>query len=276
MYVHGMMENARILNHIFPEYRVNIYTADDVSSQAIETLKTYPNVNIVEVISNGRNKFKNLFDRFLAIDDPDCSIMFSRDADSRVHVRDQGCIEDFINSDKQLHIIRDHPCHKMPIMGGLFGLRKTALKEPMRVLIDRYFQGKRIFDRKGEDQYFLRQVLYPPLKNNTLIHDDRGTLEPKQKRTAFRNKCRFFCGQVHHFDSEGKESFKYSDFKDYGIKTTDEIFIQDEPSEKTGSTKCENKSCNFLKHTRPTVSMTHCCKMCSKGRGHGALCQRFI
>jgi hypothetical protein len=158
-----------------------------------------------------KQKNKNMFDRFTAIDDPECTIMFVRDADSRIHERDIGCIEDFISSDKLLHIIRDHPYHKSLIMGGLWGIRKSALQTPLTDIIKEWVSDKTDF-RYLLDQEFLNEMLYPVLKANSMIHDRFNLFEPRDKLTPFRINIQdnLFCGQVHCFDSENNEYTKFS------------------------------------------------------------------
>jgi hypothetical protein len=218
LYNRGMIENAKILATRFPDARVQIYIAEDVPANTAWTLSTIPTVRLVPVKNKG---IQNIFDRFLAIDDPDCSIMFVRDADSRVHERDIACIEDFIRSDKLLHIIRDHAWHGgTPILAGMWGIRRSALKGPMAAKIHRWlnrskmpfhiYRGPPIKMPKQCDQQFLRDVIYPLLKGVALIHDRIGKFED-EVRTPFRVPIqdRLFCGQVHRYDGDGNE---YTEF----------------------------------------------------------------
>ena len=45
-------------------------------------------------------------------------ILLSRDLDSRISEREVAAVEEFLASDKQVHIMRDHPARTAPIMGG--------------------------------------------------------------------------------------------------------------------------------------------------------------
>ena len=103
MYTKGMIENVKIINIHYPTAIIQIYIANDVPIHIKNTLLEMSNVRLIYV--ENKPGIQNMFDRFQTIDDPDCSIMFVRDADSRIHDRDIACIEDFINSDKLLHII---------------------------------------------------------------------------------------------------------------------------------------------------------------------------
>ena len=200
MYTKGMIENAKILSRHFPDARVQVYVADDVPSEIRSQLLE----SQVLIVSVPRKKgILNMFDRFKAIDDPDCSIMFVRDADSRPHARDLACIEDFIRSDKMLHIIRDHYWHGfIQIPGGLWGIRKGALNEPMTMKMERWLRYKRM-TVKNDDQIFLTTI-YPLLKSKAMIHDRTDRF--KDANTPFRVDItdKMFCGQVYRFDSNGE------------------------------------------------------------------------
>jgi len=207
-YTLGMIENARILNKTFPNATVQIYVCDDVPNDIIETLKTISTVNLIYI--SRKEKCLNMFDRFHVIDEPDCDIMFVRDADSRVHERDIACIEDFIKSDKSLHIIRDHHYHRTQILGGLWGICKSVLSEPMKITIQNWLKDK-VIDDRGTDQIFLHETIYQLFKNDAMIHDRYKFYEPRSMLTPFRVEIKngLFCGQVHNYDSNGKE---YTEF----------------------------------------------------------------
>ena len=195
MYTKGMIENAKILGIRFPDARIQIYTADDVPNDIVCQLSEIPQVRIVRVPR--KKGILNMFDRFTAIDDPDCSLMFVRDADSRPHARDLACIEDFIHSDKMLHIIRDHYWHGfIHIPGGLWGIRKGALNEPVSVKIKRWIRRIPV---KNDDQIFLKYEIYPLLKTRAMIHDRTDRIKDSNMpfRVAIADKM--FCGQVYRF-----------------------------------------------------------------------------
>jgi hypothetical protein len=208
MYILGIVENIKIINSKFPNARIQIYIADDVTINIKNNISKLPNVKLIHV--NNKEGIKNMFDRFEAIDDPECTIMFVRDADSRIHDRDVACIEDFINSNKLLHIIRDHKYHNTKILGGLWGIRKEGLKEPITNIIQQWIQHKKNF-HKGIDQEFLAEKIYPILKSNSLIHDRYRLYEPSNLLSPFRVeiKNKLFCGQVHRYDLDGNE---YTEF----------------------------------------------------------------
>jgi hypothetical protein len=170
-YTIGMVKNCELIRTRFPDAKVYIYLANDVPSPCVDVLKTFSNVKIINI--ERRHNLINMMDRFLAIDDPETDIMFVRDADSRVHARDASCVEDFIKSDKALHIIRDHRKHWGKIMGGMFAIRKSLFPHNMGDLIKTWMDKKErgINGEYGCDMHFTNRVLHPLMKHSALIQD---------------------------------------------------------------------------------------------------------
>lgn len=208
-YTRGMVANAALIKARFPEARVTVYTADDVPSDIVDTLRTFDNVTLVPVPRLPENGCA--FDRFLAIDISDCDIMISRDADSRVHERDAACIDDFLAAPTaMLHIIRDHKYHTDAIMAGMWGIRKAALTEPMALTLSRW-RATRNSTAYTTDQQFLRTIFYERLRSQVMVHDRLGIAAYRWNAgitvTPFRAPIvdDLFIGQVHEYRDDGSE-----------------------------------------------------------------------
>jgi hypothetical protein len=204
-YTRGMLANVEILQRRFPDACVAIFTADDVPCEIIETLHSYPQVTVIP--TPRKVGCEGMLDRFLAIDLSDCDVMFVRDADSRVHERDAACVEDFLAApDRLLHIIRDHRFHTHVILGGMWGIRKEGLIEPMSTSLERW---KSSHDRAAymADQYFVENTFYVRLLSATMIHDRYTQYEPDEKKSPFRVPIveEMFVGQVHDYEEDGRE-----------------------------------------------------------------------
>jgi hypothetical protein len=63
--------------------------------------------------------------------------------------------------------MRDHPAHDAPIMGGMWGARGHILKD-IKNMIEEYQKG----DFWQVDQVFLREKIYPMVKNISYVNDD--------------------------------------------------------------------------------------------------------
>jgi hypothetical protein len=110
-----------------------------------------------------------MFWRFYVACDPTVDIFLSRDCDSRISDREVACINEWLTSDKDFHIMRDHPYHTVPILGGMWGCRNGILKD-----IDKDIEKWSAFSKKGCDQDFLGQIIYPKIINNAIEHIDFG------------------------------------------------------------------------------------------------------
>jgi hypothetical protein len=96
----------------------------------------------------------------------DC--FFARDADSKITEREVNLMNIFIDSNYNFHIIRDHELHYMPIMGGLFGIKKDIYNIlTSNSLLNRI---KKVKNKYNYDQLYLSDYIYPIVISYTLIH----------------------------------------------------------------------------------------------------------
>jgi hypothetical protein len=113
--------------------------------------------------------YDGLFWRFLAAGDARVNIMLSRDCDSRLNWREAAAVTEWLASDRDFHIMRDHPLHGMPILGGLWGCRNGVLSDiPERIA--RWTS----FDTRASDQDFLARVIYPRIVGRAFEHSAFG------------------------------------------------------------------------------------------------------
>jgi len=194
MYTHGAVLNARLVNAVYPGWISRFYIGSCVPQHIITELKYTDNAEVVEMGVKGDHL--SMFWRFAAASDPYVSVMLSRDTDSRVSERESLAVEEWLNSDKDFHIMRDHPYHEMPIMGGMWGARNEVVTD-IEVLMNK-FQGA---DAYGVDQNFLAEHIYPHVKHLSLVHDDyygiynRRCVDDAVKRFPEERKVLDFVGQ---------------------------------------------------------------------------------
>ena len=62
------------------------------------------------------SKIPGMFWRFLALNDPLVDIFIVRDTDSRINIREERAVNEWLESDKLLHVMRDHPHHFYKIL----------------------------------------------------------------------------------------------------------------------------------------------------------------
>ena len=166
IYWTGALRNIELAKKYFPGWICRFYIDNKCEKELIDTI-IGDNVEVVLVDSD--DNWKGMFWRFLASSDPEVDIFLSRDCDSRFSDREAAAINEWLNSDKYFHIMRDHIYHTVPILGGMFGCRNGILRDLDIVgKINSWTQ----FDKKGCDQDFLGQIIYPLIYKNAMEHSE--------------------------------------------------------------------------------------------------------
>lgn len=166
IYLVGAIRNADLAKTFYPDFQCWYYVHQDtVPVSTIEALQQRDNVKIL-LKSGDIKTVKPMMWRFEAIDCPEVEINMSRDLDTQFLVREKLAVEEWLASDKEFHIMRDHPWHLYKIQGGMFGVRKTRDGKNWKRLMDDFVQcGDRDYD-----QNFLASVIYPLYQDSMMIH----------------------------------------------------------------------------------------------------------
>ena len=102
--------------------------------------------------------------RFLTTLDPQVDIAFSRDLDSLPMKREMMAVNEFLNSSREFHFMRDHPKHNVPMMGGMWGVRLSSskIRQKLHQSFMKLFKSKLFYvdnNRIGPDQYILAKYI---------------------------------------------------------------------------------------------------------------------
>lgn len=199
-YVDGAIENLKLQPTYFPGWTIRIYASPSYPAELMDKLKSYGAevVHPPSFLVNGT--FYAMFWRFLIHDDPNVDRWISRDSDSRLNARDYFAVEEWIESGKGSHTVRDHPNHYIFVNGGLWGSTKGSLfsngNSNMTNAIQS-FLGK-CNKEWGCDNWFLQEEIWPLMKNDQLGHD-AFRCDKKPNSIGFptpRDKNGQFVGQV--------------------------------------------------------------------------------
>jgi hypothetical protein len=178
---------------------------ETVPEEIIEKLREFNNTKIIIKSGDLTNETcKPRMWRFEAIDDPEVEIMMSRDTDTRFTIREKMAVDEWLSSNKVFHIMRDHPCHDYNIMAGMFGTKKIEKIPNWKRLIDNYFSTNLCF----YDQLFLRDAIYPHIKDNSIIHATFHQFEPNCRRFPIKycDEYRFVGEYVYEDESRDNET----------------------------------------------------------------------
>ena len=161
----GATKNAELAKEIYPDWICRYYLGKSVPFETIQELTKFDNTEIF--IMNEPGNWAGMFWRFYPASDLDVKVMISRDTDSRLNWREKAAVDEWLASDKDFHIMRDHPQHATEIMGGMWGVRNNLLPNMVSMIND-YVKG----DFWQVDQNFLKEKAYPAIINNRLVHDE--------------------------------------------------------------------------------------------------------
>lgn len=197
-YTIGAIKNADLAKKFYSDFECWFYIhKDSVPCDIIEELKKKDNVKII--LKEGNiDKNKPRMWRYEAIDDPEVEIMLSRDTDTRIWEREVLAVKEWLDSDKLFHIMRDHPHHSYHVLGGMFGTKKIYNFNWL-YNINNY----KIVNGHFYDQDFLRDYIYPLIKNNSIIHATFHKWESHAKDfpTQYNNDYNFVGEYVYEDDS---------------------------------------------------------------------------
>lgn len=166
MYWKGALANIELAKTIYPNYICRFYIDKDAQPELKDSIV---GDNVEKVFMKNRGGIDGMFWRFLPATEKEVDIFLCRDTDSRLSLRERSAVDEWLLSDKDFHIMRDHKLHTTHILGGMWGCRN-------QILCDKGIEDKIIswsnFSEKGCDQIFLTKEIYPIVKNIALEHSE--------------------------------------------------------------------------------------------------------
>ena len=210
MYTVGLLKNLELAKNIYPDWTVYIYYNNTVPVDMIEKYKDFDNCELFDMTGFSG---PGVLWRFLPHDNVERFI--SRDADSRLSMREKLVVDDWIESKKTLHIIRDHHHHGIPIYAGLFGLivsNDLNLENDIIKYVDDT-NNFNLFD-KFSDTPFLNRFVYEKYVNigDVLCHDSCSKNFPFSKPFPTPLQDYRFVGEI--YDENDNRNHDYLVWKD--------------------------------------------------------------
>jgi hypothetical protein len=198
----GAIRNSELWREIYPDWQMVVYYDDTVPIETIDVL----NKNGVDTIKMNTNIF-GCFWRFLISDKNDCEYAIFRDTDSRISLREKLAVDEWIESKKSIHVMRDHPYHGIPagndrlgILAGMWGIKGNII--PISDMVEKFIINKK--NSYGIDQNFLK-IVYSVFENDKFIHDE---FFEKKKFPYERINGRFVGERMTELDLPFNEDYK--------------------------------------------------------------------
>jgi len=157
-YFIGAKRQVELAKKYYPNWLIRIYTDNLDKFKDIEN-----EVQLIQI-----NDDAGVFWRFYPMFESDDNIVIVRDTDGRITFREALAVQEWLDSPYAFHTWKDHEAHyEFPIIACAFGYKGKFNSQIL-------YEMKK-FQQAGfyylNDQHFLRDFIYPIIKNNTLLHD---------------------------------------------------------------------------------------------------------
>ncbi len=166
-YCESAILNAQEVWRIYPGWHCRFFVDDSVPAEVKRRLLE-AGARLIEVDAEMRHWPGTMW-RFSASEDPTLDRILFRDADSVISEREAGAVEEWLQSGKPFHIMRDAGAHTELILAGLWACSRGSLP-PMRALVEEYL-SKGAPSGRFTDQRFLSKSIWPLARDRVLQHD---------------------------------------------------------------------------------------------------------
>lgn len=167
LYLVGAISNTQRAKKIYPGWVCRFYVDSSVPENILDSLRTDGAEVIVKNVGAGMS---GMMWRFEVASDPEVNYFIVRDVDDRLTCRERSAVDEWIASGKNFHVMRDHPNHRYPMMGGMWGGVSGTIPE-LNSMLDTY----RASHDMGfwSDMGFLNDCLWENfVKPNHISHDE--------------------------------------------------------------------------------------------------------
>jgi hypothetical protein len=180
MYWKGALLNIELAKQYYPDWICRFYVDKDSEKELIDSLEG-DNVEVI-LVDNNKGKYYLTLCRYFPSEDNDVELYLVRDADSRITEREVNAVEEWIASDKMVHLMRDSRAHSIPILAGMMGVKNPFLKGLKNIIEN----GIPDFNNKFTDQIFLNNFLYPKISGQCMEHCDYEELKFSNNLVKFK------------------------------------------------------------------------------------------
>lgn len=175
-YIEGAILNATLAPVIYPEWKCRFYCDTSVAPQVIEKLRSLGSE--VRVLDKNTLPFFGLFWRFFVAEDPEVDRFIIRDCDCIINCQERVAVDEWIESEKHFHIMRDYASHTELIHAGMWGGVRGSIPKVSELIVDYYDHNPK---ERTIDQRFLRHYIWPIAKQSKLCHDNIYSFDNSKK-----------------------------------------------------------------------------------------------
>ncbi len=170
VYCQGAIENAKLRPHIYPGWVCRFYVkVESPEMKHVVQQLTELGSEVVLVTDERWVDSQRMFWRFWVGSDKTVSRYLIRDCDSRLNIREADAVREWEESGLPFHIMRDHWDHGAHILGGTWGAVHEVAPD-MEDLCEEWISKNISKTGRGEDQFFLRDKIWPRIKDSHIAH----------------------------------------------------------------------------------------------------------
>lgn len=209
-YSKAILKNIELQPKIYPGWACRIYLDNSVPEDIIKEIRNTGS----EVITMPRAiGHLGMFWRFEPLKDTSIERFIVRDADSRLNEREAAAVQEWIDSGKEFHIMRDHEQHGAFICGGMWGATQEFIQKEKDLFdseVKRHIESIPFQNRMGSrgeyfntDQPWLWKFIWPKIINSHIAHiKDLPNLRftGKEKLFPIENPDKSFVGQPYDYE----------------------------------------------------------------------------
>ena len=163
-----LLENVRILPHLFPGWTIRLYHDFTVDPAYLADLGARGVQMRPMALPPGVPIHRKLLWRFDVIADPSVKRFLIRDADSLLTVKERVAVDAWMQSRYHFHAMRDWFTHTDLLLAGMWGGVGNILPGPVELM--RHYTAWRV-ENDHVDQDMLAETVWPTIRNDVLIHD---------------------------------------------------------------------------------------------------------
>ena len=190
-YYDGIIVNYTLAKKLYPDWICRIYIDSNVPKDKVDELSNLKNLEFFIIETN----IPFMCIRFLPFDDTDVDIWISRDLDSLLSIREKQAVDEWLLSNKNMHIMHDHEHHIDLILGGMFGIKNTFKFNFFDILNNYKYKYNYNISKSdyGYDIACLIEIFNKHYKNNYIQHYKAGY---KLENSFPFKKCGDFIGKA--------------------------------------------------------------------------------
>lgn len=167
-YTDGALHNVRLVKKYYPDWVCRIYVDQETTPFEVVNRLQEEGAEIIYRFGN-KGTLGSMW-RFEVMFDDTVDRYIIRDTDSRIYLREKLAVDEWIESGKSYHVMRDNEHHNIGMLAGMWGGRVVASTQ-FKNEFNKWIKNPQMQTHKGCDQDFLARVMWKHVMQDMVCHD---------------------------------------------------------------------------------------------------------